>query len=218
MNLIDFIVSINKISLIAFIGTFVFVGYEVYLLQKEKKSKTQPIIPNFNENLVVKNQSTIQALIDNSRTGKIVKTNPIILIILLILMLLFGIMSIIGFISVRKNSIENVATPLPTPQVIYKKANGVKIFDQNLNILADKELAGLKPAAKILIGIDKISGTDIDKARIRVNKNLWELSDITEKFDSSRNMFYIEYIVASSESKLKIEAQLHSKTDGWLGN
>ena len=218
MSLIDFIISINKISLLAFIGTLVFVSFEIYLLKKEKNSKSQPIIPNFNENAVVKDQLNIQAILVDGQAQKIIKTNPYILVILVALLIIFGLLSIIGFLNVKKNSIDTVITTVPTPQLIYKKASGVKIYNQDFVLLTDKQVAQLKSSNKVIVGIDKISGVDIDKARIRVNKNLWDLADITEKFDSSKNMFYIEYTIASQESKLKIEAQLHSKTDGWLGN
>lgn len=218
MNLVDFIVSINKISLVAFIATLGFVGYEVYLLKKEKTSQSQPVIPNFDENAVLKNTSSINQLITSSQAQKIIKTNPLILIFLVVLLFVFGAMSIIGFISVKKNSLIPASSVVPTPQLIYKKANGVKIFNQNFELLTDKQIIQLKPQTKIIIGIDKISGTDVDKARIRVNKNLWDLADITEKFDSSKNIFYIEYTLATNESKLRVEAQLHSQIDGWLGN
>jgi len=216
--MLDFIISINKISLVAFIGTLGFIVYEFLLLKREKDSQSRPNIPNFNENLASKNPLIIQDFMANRQMEKIVKTNPFILIALLVLLFIFGLLSIIGFLSVKNNSFNSNTLVSPSPRIVYQKAQGIKIYDKNFNLLNDNDLTQMKKNSTIIIGIDKISGTDIDKARIRVNKNLWEQKDLTEKFDTRQNMFYIEYITASDEGKLEIEAQLHSKTDGWLGN
>jgi len=218
MSLVDLIVSINKISLLAFFITLGFLGYEFYLFKKEKESKSKPIVPNFNENLTLNNTTDTNNFFRQNKPKKIFKTNPLILIILLILLLIFGGLSIVGFISIKETSVNPAVILTPTPKIIYKRASGIKIFDENFIPLNEVEMVKIKPQTKLIIGIDKISGMDIDKARIRVNKNQWELTDITEKFDSSKNIFYIEYIIASEESQLKIEAQLHSKSEGWLGN
>jgi len=69
----------------------------------------------------------------------------------------------------------------------------------------------------IYIALENISGSDIDRARIRVNTDSWSISDETDLYNSQKKIFYRQYQVASNESVLKIEAQLHSRADGWLG-
>ena len=216
MNALDFIISINKISLIAFIATLGFIGYELFLFSKEKRKQSRPVIPNFNEKLVIQNSPNSPNVLVNTQTEKIVKTNPIILIVLLVLLLVFGTLSIVGFLTVKNNAAKNIMIT-PTPLITYKRANGIKIFDQDFTVLGDSVLSRLEGNKKIIIGIDKIVEVDIDKARIRVNKDIWEQKGITDKFDTKHNMFYIEYITATNSGELKIDAQLHSKTDGWLG-
>jgi hypothetical protein len=95
-------------------------------------------------------------------------------------------------------------------------SDGILIFDENFNLLKDEELNKLEPQKKIIVGIKTLEGTDIDKARIRINKNIWQPEDETKKFEKKNKVFYIEYRPASDESRLKIEAQLHSRSDGWL--
>jgi hypothetical protein len=38
------------------------------------------------------------------------------------------------------------------------------------------------------------------------------------QYNAEKKMYYKEYVVATGESRLKIDAQLHSATDGWLGD
>ena len=56
-SILIFIGSVNKISLIAFLGVLCFLIYEVYLWRKDRLKKTKPVIPTFNPETVVKTQS-----------------------------------------------------------------------------------------------------------------------------------------------------------------
>jgi hypothetical protein len=106
-------------------------------------------------------------------------------------------------------------TPLVEEKTVTSE--GILIFDENFNLLKDEDLNKLEPQKKIIIGIKTLEGAEIDKARIRINRNIWRLEDETKKFENKNKVFYIEYEPASEESRLKIEAQLHSIKDGWLG-
>ena len=70
---------------------------------------------------------------------------------------------------------------------------------------------------KIIIGIQTIVEADIDRARIKINTKDWQISDITTLFNPQLKVYYREYIVATGTAQLKIDAQLHSASDGWLG-
>ncbi|PIS16075.1 hypothetical protein COT62_00345, partial [Candidatus Roizmanbacteria bacterium CG09_land_8_20_14_0_10_41_9] len=84
--------------------------------------------------------------------------------------------------------------------------------------LTDLEVSKLKGGDRILIGIETIKNVDVDRARIRVNETEWKLNHITLNFDSQKSIYYKEYSISSGAASLKIEAQLHSLKDGWLGD
>jgi hypothetical protein len=84
--------------------------------------------------------------------------------------------------------------------------------------MPDSKLKALESGYKVFIGVKNISGIDIDKARIRINADKWNLEDETSKLEIKTGLFYKEYQIATNETKLKIEAQLHSQTEGWLGD
>ena len=71
---------------------------------------------------------------------------------------------------------------------------------------------------KVYVGIQTIDEADIDRARIKINEKDWNVAHITSQFNKDKKVYYREYTIASGESKLKIDAQLHSETDGWLGD
>ncbi len=55
-------------------------------------------------------------------------------------------------------------------------------------------------------------------ARIKINQGEWDDQSITTNFNKEKNVFYRKYQLATNEAFLKIEAQLHSTVDGWLGD
>jgi len=214
MDIVFFLVSINKISLLAFLVTLGFLGYEVYLLKKNDPVRTKPKIPNFEENVVI---TTEQAKNLNDQPLKIVNKsdNPII-IILIVFMFLFGVASLLGFSNLEKETRVPKVSPTPIINIINSK--GIRIFDSNLSPISEASLSTVKSGDKIIIGVETVSEVDIDRARIRVNSDRWETNNITLDFDKKLNIYYSNYIVASNQGQLKIEAQLHSQTDGWLGD
>jgi hypothetical protein len=209
-----FLTSINKISLLAFMVTFGFLGYEIYLFQKERKEKTKPRIPNFNENTVINASQSKVLLTQEEKAVK--KSNNVVIVVLAVLLLVFGLATVIGFKKINRAENEPLQVS-PTPIVNFINSKGIKILDEKMVPLADLDLNRLKSGNMINIGIETIGETDIDMARIKVNRQKWEPADITTAFDKKNNIFYIKYTVATGESQLKIDAQLHSKVDGWLG-
>lgn len=49
MNVFTFLSYVNKVSLIAFFVTTLIVGYQIYILKKEKSKEQAPTIPDFKE-------------------------------------------------------------------------------------------------------------------------------------------------------------------------
>ena len=214
MDIMYFLSSINKLSVIAFLITLGVLVFEVRLLKKERKSRTKPKIPEFRESANL--QVTPTANLITSKEEKISKPNNLIIIILIILMIVFGIATVLGYSNYNKKNSASKITQ--TPVVNFITSKGIKIFDSEFNPISDTYLNQLDPGVTIHIGIETIKGADIDRARIRINENNWQSNHVTVDFIPKYQIYYIKYQVATDESKLNIEAQLHSATDGWLGD
>lgn len=217
--MIDLIISLNKISLLAFLATLGYLIYEFYLLKKERKIKKIPKVPQFKEDLAPKLINTSTVIISDNKDVSHFKKDSSIFFILFILLLIFAFLTVIGFFfqpNINKKT-QELITPIPT--VIEKKveSSGILVYDENFKLLNKDELSKLSSGAALIIGIKTIPQVDIDKARIRVNKNFWEITDETKKFDKKNQVFYINYKITGGTQNLKIEAQLHSETEGWLG-
>jgi len=221
-GVIDFFLSVNKISLFAFLGVFGFLVYEVCLLRREHLKKQKPVLPQFNTSTVVDKTVIQQQAVSLSPPKKadIEKhtKSPIFLIILLICMIIFFLGFTIYTVFIGKTV---KGTPEITPKVIIQEISspGLKVFDSNWVEINEKDTKEqLNPGERIYIGISTIEEADIDRARIRVNEKSWNISHITDKLNKEKKLYYKEYIIATGESKLTIDAQLHSKIDGWLGD
>jgi len=216
--MIDFLISINKISLVAFIFTLGVVIHEYRLLKLERKKVKAPEIPQFKDKYAAafkKNEVVVLDSEEQQYKPHSAKT----LLILIIVMIFFALASLVGFVFQGKSNnsaISNQSAAIPLVEEKIITSDGILIFDENFNLLKDEELSKLEPQKKIIVGIKTLEGTDIDKARIRINKNIWQPEDETKKFEKKNKVFYIEYQLASDEARLKIEAQLHSRSDGWL--
>lgn len=214
MDVITFLASINKISIIAFLITLVFLGYEVILIRKERQKSGKPSIPQFQASAGVAVKTENVAIKQDKK--KVFKHGNFFIIALVVLLILFGGGAAVGFMNFSSSS-STVAKITPTPEVSLLTSRGVRLFSEDFIPMTDQQAADLKPGYKIVIGVETVDQADIDSARIRVNKLQWTTQDITTRFDAKNKMYYITYKIATAESQLKIEAQLHSKSDGWLG-
>ena len=108
----------------------------------------------------------------------------------------------------------------PIPIVQEVSSAGLKVFDKNWTEIKNdgKVQAQIKPGEVVYIGIQTIEEADIDRARIKVNEANWEIKDITTTLNPKLKVYYKEYPVATGTAQLKIDAQLHSASDGWLGD
>lgn len=217
MDIFIFIKSINKIAIVAFAITFFFICYEIYLLIKEKKTKRKPIIPEFKVDQKYGRVKIATLVTKKEEKEFYQKSNPRLIIFLIILMFLFGGVFLLGIVVKEENVNPNLSNVSPAPLVKIVSSPGIKIYNEKWEEVPDEKLTFLKDGDKIFIGIKNIFGVDTDKARIRINADKWveknETGDLNQKF----NLFYKEYQIATNETKLKIEAQLHSRKEGWLG-
>ncbi len=214
--MISFLTSFNKISLIAFFITLAFIIYEIKLFKKEAIKETKPLIPDFKENQSSQLSNATKVVVVEENKEFFNKPSRLPLFMAVIFLLLFGAIFIIGVVNpqLKKNNSSSVSL---TPIITYTSSKGIKVFDNNWVELGEQELHQLKEGQDIIIGVDTLKDLDIDKARIRVNNAQWLPEDVTGELNSLHNVFYKGYTVSTGESSLKIDAQLHSKTGGWLG-
>jgi len=216
----NFFSSVNKISLLSFFVTLVLLGYQIYLFKKEiKRKKNKLNLPDFKDNFDFEREKTQTFLIIEKNKKK----TPSFLFFLgnkFIIFILFLVSFFVFIFTITKNKIPydlSVNSSLTNEEKRIILTGKIKIYNEKWQELNDEKLGNLKPGEKIIIGIEKVDYPDIDMARIKVNQSSWDENSITQSFNPEKNVFYKEYNVATADSFLKIEAQLHSKKEGWLG-
>ena len=204
---------LNKLSFIAFLVTLGVIGYQIYQLKKDKSLKHDDkiVIPDFNENMNIKIDNYTKIDVNKYMSKQHQPINPLVMV---------GMAATFLLIVVLLVTIYNRSTKSPnnTQLIKYESSKGISVYNHNWELLNDEQLILLKPKDKIIITIATISDPYIDKARIKVNSSGWKTNDETKDFDKKINGYYKQYVIATNEVELKIEAQLHSSIDGWLGD
>lgn len=210
MNIVQILISVNKISLVAFLGTLLFFVYEVFLFIKDKKRRIKPVIPQFDSTVKIP-VGTQNVVVTKEEILPKSSKNQVLILVLFVLLTIFGGITVY---SLYEESLQSKSIN-PSITVNEVHSQGIKLFDSDWN-----EIKGgnVNPGATIIIGLETIPNVQIDRARIRVNDTVWKLEHITNQFNKENNVYYTEYTVATGEQKLKIEAELHSPQDGWLGD
>lgn len=215
MDILQFILSVNKISLLAFLATLGFLSYEFYLLKKEKNKKNKPTVPKFDPASNVQNLDKKIVVVKTPQETHTKKNSNGLLIIIL----LFSIIILGGILGYGISGTSGLSAKKSQSKIIIQEmeSKGIKIYSNQWVELKNKDIADLKQDDIIIISVVSIPGAGIDQARIKINEQAWQTNHITTNFNKSYNVFYKEYTVSSQEAKLKIDAQLHSSKDGWLG-
>lgn len=216
--------SLNKIAVGAFVFVLILIIFETYMMLKnDKKKKVITSLPDFNggmkQKTVVAPPPVQQVKIPEVRKGSTSKK----VYVGLLLVVLLGLMGATGyyFYSQSVPSTQKVAqTPSGTSdtaesQVKTVESSGIILFDATWERIYSENIES-ELGDKIYIGIETVAGSDIDKARIRVNKEVWGAEDEVTAINNEKGVYYKEYVVATSEPTLKIDAQLHSRSGGWL--
>lgn len=212
MDLLTLFVSFNKLSLLAFIVVLGFLGYEIHAFKKESKKGSKPVIPRFTGDTPLK---TANATFVKEENGTIERKDIKIFIVLGVLLVVFGVLTLIGFTKVGTDTSASSARVSP---VTYTASNGIQVFNEDFTVLTENEISTLTAGKRIIIGVETVREADIDRARIRVNRPTWNLTDVTTQFNKDLNVYYISYEIPQDATELTIEAQLHSAEDGWLGD
>ena len=218
MDIVAVLVSFNKISIIAFFITLGFIIYEIYLFRKETIREKRPNIPKFDEGISVSSIQSPTLVAKTQEMAPVKRANSVPFYVGVLFLVIFGLISLFGYLN-SKRTAPNEFSPSPTSIITFVSSKGIRIFElETWKELTDAEISKLKGGDKILIGIETIKNMDVDRARIRVNETEWKLNHITLNFDTKKNVYYNEYSISSGAASLKIEAQLHSQKDGWLGD
>ena len=120
MDIFSLLSYINKVSLLAFFVTTLVVGYQVYILKKEKTKEQAPSIPDFKEmgksNEVV-NYTRLPGFLTKKNKGSVNYSKLVFLIIsLLTIMVVIFVLILIK----QNSSVRNEASVSPTIVVITR--------------------------------------------------------------------------------------------------
>ncbi|MEK7633341.1 MAG: hypothetical protein AAB437_00665 [Patescibacteria group bacterium] len=114
MDIFNLLSYINKVSLLAFVITTIIVGYQVYVLKKEKTKEQKPFIPDF-KNTGQSKTTTNYTRLPSFLTKKDIGAVNYSKLIFLIIFLLTVIVIIVVLALIRKNnSSRNEALVTPT--------------------------------------------------------------------------------------------------------
>lgn len=211
-SVIEFISSVNKIAVLAFVAVLGFLVYEMKRMSDEKKKREKPIVPTLdlqkpgvqqNHNFTPLPKAPEK---ERSYTG-------VLVIGFVAFLTLIGVVAYLITSQIQAKKSTPVA-----PVVTEISSAGLRLYSSDWKEFTDLKALKPVPGEKIFIGIQTIQEADIDRARIKVNEKDWKINDITTSFNPDLKVYYKEYVVATGEAMLKISAQLHSASDGWLGD
>ena len=216
---IDFIISINKIALFAFFAVLVFLLYEVKKMNDEKKVKSKPTIPQFNDTVQMAPQPLTNSTPLPPQLKQVKMSNPKTPLLAITIGVVSLLILVVLAVNVyRTSQIKKSAAVSSVPIVREIQSAGLKVYNSKWIEFNASKNEQAQPGDMLFIAIKTIDEVDIDRARIKVNANDWQVSDITTLFNKDLRVYYKEYIVATGTAQLKIEAQLHSASDGWMGD
>ena len=218
MSLVNIIGEVNKLAIGAFFITLLFIVHEIYRLMKETEKNKKPVIPDFVEGKY--NYATVnsQILKNNAATVSASKMRSYRVVLLLILMsaVLTGGGMVGGIMYLQRSEKVNAQAKIKSPIVEYVSSEGIVLYDSQWNKIDGNKLNDSINGDKIYVGVVNIPDVNIDKARIRMNSDVWQESDETINFNQNLNIYYREYTIPEGIKGLKIEAELHKKNEGWL--
>lgn len=129
MNIFGLLSYINKISLLVFFITTLVVGYQVYVLKKEKTKKQTPSIPDFKEK-IFSNETANFTSLPSFLTKKEIKTVNYSKLVFLIIFLLTIVIVIFVISLINKNNVTNNQALVNPKITITKIPTAVKSKDE----------------------------------------------------------------------------------------
>lgn len=216
MDLVFFLTSVNKLALLSFLITFCFIIFELYQLTHRHKPTDKPVIPDFNSKKIYRPIAVAKHAIEE-RPQKRTHTKPNKAVFFI-----FGAIILILLIGIGSAFFMNSSPVTPSQKipntVVAPSPDGIHVYDTQWQEITRNDPKRIVGGNTIFIGVENVPNGAIDKARIRINQTMWTNKDETTLIKKSENVFYRAYEIASNEAQLHIEAQLHTKKDGWLDN
>ncbi len=216
IDFVFFIKSVNKIAIIAFAITLFFIITEIYFLIRQKKKGTRPVIPEFKGSQSYTKLKIADLPKTSDKKNIFNKPSQRYLVILLGILFFLGFIYFLGII-LKDNKTSSVPTANNQSSISVVSSSGIKLYNKSWQELTVSDILKLKTGDKFIIGISGIVDLPVDKARIRVNQQEWLPQNEVTLFNNKENVYYKEYEIATAAARLVIEAQLHTKAEGWLG-
>src|SRR3989338_5166014 len=117
MDIFSLLSYINKVSLLAFFVTTLVVGYQVYILKKEKTKEQTPTIPDFKDKMN-QNEVTNYTRLSDSLIKKDSKLTNYSKLIFIIISLLTVMVVVFVLILVRQNSSSSNSASVRPPAAV----------------------------------------------------------------------------------------------------
>lgn len=210
MDPLSVITSVNKVALFFFVLVLGFVVYEFVMYLKENRKFEKPTVPQFNPNNIASNTfTTVVAPVKKAHTLNPHKKNRLLplLISTLILILLGGL--VLFYVPSTTSTPARLKDEKPT---ILDE--GIGIYSPDWRDIPTSQLNEYKNKL-VFITLKNSGGSNIDKARIRVNAIDWATNQETLLFNKELTLYYIKYVIASDSARLRIQGQLHDMVSGW---
>lgn len=217
LDVVSFIERINIITIIFFVFTLTLVVYEWILYRKSRLQPPPPQMPTFAADSQMPALSTASShatplsIDSNKPYGH--RTQLIIVGIIILLSLSATIAGF--FINKKEPPTEKVTTQSTGSPPPTTTSKGVAVYTPSWKSLTAGEIATLKPGDTIFLTIETTSPKENDKARLRVNEEVWLPEHETTLYNSVNRVYYQSYTLTPDYTELKIEAQLHSIAYGW---
>ncbi len=209
MDYLSVLGSVNKLAVFCFLLTFGFIIYEFMMYMKERKEFKNPHVPQFDPSAPLNRTvpgpvgTKTQKPLAYNRKNRLLPTA-----IAIFLLIVFA-----GIIVFYAPKTPDTSLPPSTSELAVLN-EGVTLYTPEWDELQPEDLSTYKNKM-IYVGLKSTQPNMVDKARIRVNADVWTPKDETTLFNEDKNEYYIQYVIASDTASLKIQGQLHYKSDGW---
>ena len=210
MDSFSVLTSVNKVALFFFILVLGFVIYEFVMYLRENRKFVKPTVPQFNPNGVASNTfTTIASPLKKTQMESPHKKNRLLPLLISTMILIFLGGMVLFYVPSTSSTPTRLTDEKPT---ILDE--GIGIYTPDWKEIPTAQLSDYKNKL-VFITLKNNGGTNVDKARIRVNAIDWATNQETLLFNKELNLYYIQYVIASNSARLAIQGQLHDAQNGW---
>jgi len=203
----------HYIALFAFFITLILLIVEFRIILKSRKNIAAPL-PHLDPTVAVAAHATPVSdeeihEVEVEQSHKMRK-HKILLPLLIVLMIIFGALTIIGFFFSDTPPDDNAVV------VQEVKSSGVKLYTSDWEEIVGDSAPDLEEGDSVYVGVGTVTGSDITKARIKVNEAEWKVEHTTAQYDQNLEIFYSAHTIKTGDTAIDVEAQLYSNAEGWL--